>query len=67
MDNDFGIILIKRKRPLFGVAKKIIEVLGFPNRFCVLYSVDRDKIAITPEKEKHTGHKYVDGIMLSFS
>lgn len=60
MDNDFGIILIKRKRPLFGVAKKIIEVLGFPNRFCVLYSVDRDKIAITPEKEKHTGHKYVD-------
>ena len=60
MENELGIILIKRKRPLFGVAKKIIAVLGFPQKFCVLYSVDRDKIAITPEKEIHTGFRYLD-------
>lgn len=60
MENELGIILIKRKRPLFGVAKKIIEVLGFPQKFCVLYSVDRDKIAITPENKINTGYRYLD-------
>lgn len=60
MENELGIILIKRKRPLFGVAKKIIEVLGFPQKFCVLYSEDRDKLAITPETKINTGFRYLD-------
>lgn len=55
MEQDFGIVFYTGVRPMMGVAKKIIEAIGFPEKFCIFANLELKRVAIARDHNSNAG------------
>ena len=55
MGQDFGIVFYTGVRPMMGVAKKIIEAIGYPEKFCIFVNLELKRVAIARDYNSSAG------------
>ena len=55
MGQDFGIVFYTGVRPMMGVAKKIIEAIGYPEKFCIFVNLELKRVAIARDYNSNAG------------
>lgn len=55
MEQDFGIVFYTGVRPMMGVAKKIIEAIGYPEKFCIFANLELKRVAIARDYNSNAG------------
>lgn len=55
MEQDFGIVFYTGVRPMMGVAKKIIEAIGYPEKFCIFANLELKRVAIARDHNSSAG------------
>ncbi len=58
MQHDFGVVFYTEHTPMMGVAKKIIEAIGYPDKFCIYINVELKRIAIARDNNSNCGVAY---------
>ena len=60
MKQDFGIVFYTGVRPMMGVAKKIIEAIGYPEKFCIFANLELKRVAIARDHNSSAGVSCTD-------
>ena len=60
MGQDFGIVFYTGVLPMMGVAKKIIEAIGYPEKFCIFANLELKRVAIARDYNSSAGVSCTD-------
>ncbi len=58
--HDFGVAFYMGSTPMMGVAKKVIEAIGYPDKFCIYINVELKRIAIARDNNSNYGVAYTE-------